>query len=299
MAQCEQIEERLISGTGVLRVPVAAVQNRMSILYLSVIRPPRSRYLNNNWNPPRGKYAFLTYLRNGYVIGTADMEFERQSYDGVADIAGQTLIAVKCAYEGILISFANLGTALNLNVVSVQDLIKDYENLNLAWDEVRIKCYADTAVQARLFRLVYDTCNPDKDDQRKPPPPTPPLPPVPPGTPIGSISPPYDRFTNDNNTTQPYPGDETEGTADLCENVRVYVQYDRLLDGNVSRQAFDFTGKATVDNVYIAEIQQGGSSIFVIDRTGSSNTCSPTPVTRRVNRGLGTWSNLSWYAVRI
>jgi hypothetical protein len=206
VAEFEVVEERLISGVGVLRIPPDKKKNRMAILYLDVIREPFNKYLNKNWNPSKGRYAFLTYLRNGYVIGTADMEFDRQSYEVVSDISGQTMLAVKCAFNATIASIADLATALGVNVSIAPSPIKDFENLNLLWDEVRIKCYADTAIQARLMRLEYDKCNPDDDKQRRPPPPPPPLPRVPPRTPIGSIDPPYE----EDDITDPYEGDETE-----------------------------------------------------------------------------------------
>lgn len=215
MAEYELIEERIISGQGLLRVPIDKVKNRYSVLFLDVIRFPRNAYINRNWNPPRGKYAFLTFVRDTYVIDSKAMEFPSEAYDGIADMAGQTLIAVKCAYQGTLESFRNLTLGLagtpggqGLVYLGMTNLIEDYENLNLAWNEVKIKCYADTAVQARLYRLQYDTCDPDYDKQRQPPPPPPPRDPVPPGTPIDDISEPYDPGSNDGGDSTPFPGDE-------------------------------------------------------------------------------------------
>lgn len=208
MANLQLIVERLISGKGVVKLPKQddAAAIRYLILYADVARDPINRYLNYNYNPPKGRYATLTFLRNGYVVDERTLDYEQQSWDGVQDISGQTLIALKCAYEGILQSFINLGLALGATPVSVTDLIKDYENLYLSWDEIRIKCYADTAVRFRLYIKKYDTCSPDKDKQDKPPPPPPPPPKVPPGTPL-EVDPPYDGGSNDGGNTEPYTGD--------------------------------------------------------------------------------------------
>lgn len=225
MPDYELIQERIISGTGVLRVPRNKQDNRHSVLYLDVIRPPRNRYLNKNWNPSKGKYAYITYLRNDYVIGNADMEFEKYAIDSIADIAGQTLIALKCFVEATANAFQLLGNALGAPIGVNPNLIKDYENLDLLWDEIRIKCYADTAIQARLYRLKYDSCREDYDRRRRPPPPPPPRPPLPPGTPIGDISPPYEPDEDDpyeDNYTDPYEGDETAATIWAVDTV--YVQ---------------------------------------------------------------------------
>lgn len=304
MAQWEQIESRTVSGQGVLRVPALNNKFRAVILYCDVVRPPKNKYVNKNWNPERGKYAFLTFVRNEYVIGHDAMEFDRQSWDGIQDISGQTLIAVKCAYDGILQTFVNLSIALaatpggvGLMPINKVDLIKDYENLANSWQEVRIKCYADTAVQARLFALKYDSCTPDRDDERPPPPPPSPPPPVPPGTPLNNISPPYDRFTNDNRNTVPFPGDTPGIPPNACQDVTIFLRADWLLNGSPTTYNGQVTGKASVINAYIDEVSSGGSSIFVVDRRGPSNSCLPTPAARRVERAVGVLSNLRWYVV--
>jgi len=305
MAEWQLIESRLVSGKGVLKVPAINNKFRATILYADLVRPPRNRYLNKNWNPERGKYAFLTFIRNEYVINHDAMEFERQSWDGIQDISGQTLIAVKCAYDGILQTFVNLSIALastpggvGLQPISKVDLIKDYENLANSWQEVRINCYADTAVQFRLFTLKYDSCTADRDDEKPPPPPPAPPPRIPAGTPITTISAPYDPFGNDNGNTAPFTGDGNTAPQNNCDNVRIYFRYTRLLDGATSTQQFDVAGRAPVVNAYIDEVNSGGSSVFVVDK-GTGGVCPANPSARRVNRGLGTWSNLQWYSVKV
>jgi hypothetical protein len=305
MAEWQLIETRLISGSGVLKVPDISKKFRATILYCDLVRPPTSPFLNRNWNPPRGKYAFLTFVRNQYVISDASMDYDRQSYDGIQDIAGQTLIAVKCAYDGILQTFVNLSIALaatpggvGLQPISKVDLIKDYENLANSWQEVRIKCYADTAIQARLYSLKYDSCTADRDDEKPPPPPPPPPARIPAGTPINNISSPYDPFTDDGGNTQPAPIDDEGGEPTDCTNVIIYFRYTRVLDGASSTQQFNVAGRAPVVDAYIDEVVSGGSSIFVVDK-GAGSTCPPTTSARRVNRGLGTWSNLQYYVVPV
>lgn len=203
----ELIEQRVISGSGVLKIPQSSKKIRHAYLIADLIRPPRNAYINKNWNPDRGKYAFITFRKDGYVVDTASMEFEKQRWDTIADISGQNLNAIKCAYDGTLKSFANLGAALGAIPVSIQDLIQDFEYLSLNWDEVLVRCYADTAVQLRFYALKHESCDPDRDKQKPPPPPPPPLPRRPPGTPIEDISEPYDSNTSDDNNTNPYPED--------------------------------------------------------------------------------------------
>lgn len=303
MAEYELVQERVISGQGILRVPVDKVKNRYSVLFVDVIRYPRNAYLNRNWNPPRGKYAFLTFVRDTYVIDAKAMEFPSEAYDGIADIAGQTLLAVKCAYEGTLESFKNLTLGLagtpggvGLVYLGYTDLIKDYENLDLSWNEVRIKCYADTAIQARLYRLEYDVCNPDKDDQRRPPSPPPPLEPVPPGTPLDLISDPYDPESSDGGDTEPYPGDSfveppLEPPGENCEKyvvvVRVFTNFSPDPDFR------DFTMYVYGEVAGVRKNSFQGQTAAVIDCKGlflpTDETCKPNTVARTVYNGINSF----------
>lgn len=212
VADWETVQERTVSGKGVLKVPSDGVRGRAFILFCTVVRKPPSPYLNLNWNPPKSRYGTLCFLRQGYLIDSRAVEFEKQVWDGINDISGQTLLAVKCAYDGILESFLNLARGLagtpggiGLTTISVEDSIKDYENLLLSWDEIRVQCYADTALSLRLDALEYDVCDENKNKKKKPPPP-PDIPSVPSGTPV-DVDSPYDDGNNDDGNTDPYPGD--------------------------------------------------------------------------------------------
>lgn len=296
MADYELIEDRLISGRGVLKVGESNVKRRHSILYLDVVRLPRNPYLNNNYNPPRGKYAFLTFIREGYVVADASMEYRRQLVESVHDVAGQTLIAVKCAYDGLLTSLEVLSAALGLTVYPRTDLIKDYENLQLGWDEVRFSCYADTAIQARLYTLQYDSCTGDRDDQKKPPTPPAPLPLVPIGTPIGDISAPYDDDTSDDGNTAPYPGDEIPpdpneppglDCAKYTVVVRVYTDFAPNPDYR------DFTVRVYGKVLGVRKNFFSGQWAAVIDCRGfyapTDQGCQSTTVARTVYNGINSY----------
>lgn len=223
MSEYELIQERFISGKGLLKVPTDTRKNRAYILYAAVFRKPSNPYLNFNYNPPRGRYGTLVFLRDSYVIKNTALEYPNQVFDGVNDISGQTLLAVKCAYDGILQTFYNMSIALaatpggqGLTPISITNLITDYTNLRLSWDECRLQCYADTAIRLSLYRLVYDVC--DDDYNADIPAPIPDLPTqISPGEPIEGISPAYDDESDDGNTV-PYPGDEPP-TLEPCITV--------------------------------------------------------------------------------
>lgn len=228
----ELIQTRTVSGKGVLKLPEDKKKIRAYILYSNVVRFPVNKYVNKNWNPSRSRYAQLSFLYQGYVIDTHSVEFDGQAYSGINDISGQTLIAVKCAYAGMLESISKLSAiiiaadpvllAAGTQVVSITDLIKDYENLRLSWDEIRIQCYADTALQFKLYSLKYGTCDPEKDKDKPPPPPPPPPPKTPPGQPL-TVSDPY-TSNNDDTNTEPYPLDKPESALPKggdCERMKV------------------------------------------------------------------------------
>jgi len=233
-------QERTISGKGVLKVPDEEKKVRAYIIYVNVLRDPTNKYVNREWNPERSRYANLVFMRRDYVIDSKHVDFDGQAFDGVNDIAGQTMIAVKCMYEGILKTFENLGHALALTpggiglvVGSVEDKIKDYENLRNSWDEIRVKCYADTAIKIRMYTLKYDTCDPDKDKDKPPPPPPPPPPKTSPGTPVPN-SDPYNADTDDDDNTEPYPGDEPQEPTqgEVCGLYQITYSFDVTFNDN-------------------------------------------------------------------
>jgi hypothetical protein len=252
MATLTLRDERLISGKGILKVPAGVFQDRYYILYLDVIRKPKNEYVSLEWNPPQSCYARFTYRKDGYVQSFDIMRFAREERTYVNDIAGQNLRAIKCAYEGTLESFNRLSAALGLVVLPYTNLILEYKSLSLGWDEVLFQCYADTAIQCRFYSLDYDTCSPANDQTDLPPPPPAPLPPVTPGTPIGSISKPYNDSTNDDGNSVPFPGDEFDPEEDFpgdtCVRYSLTVRY--------TKRPEDGGGTGTVTRILYAPVSE-------------------------------------------
>lgn len=276
MAEYEQLAERIISGKGVLKVPDIDESYRVLLMCVDVIRRPRNLYESYDWNPAKGMYARMAFRRDKYVVFDSKIEYERQVFDYILDPSGQTLIAVKCAYEGILQSFVNLvngmaGTpgGVGIFVTGVTDLIKDYENLDMTWDEVLFKCYSSTALQVRFFGLKYDTCDPLKDKKRRPPPPPPPLPEVPPDTPIENITPPYS--DDEDEDTQPFPGDyPLELPFGLpCQEYDVVLAWNNL-DGRTGTGTFRLFGE-----IEGAGVGGDGTFVFVSCRGGAASVDPP------------------------
>lgn len=284
MADFELIQQRRISGKGLIRIPSDVRKNRLLILYADVIRRPKNESLNFNYSPARSRYATITFHRNDYVINSSTLDYLRQSYDGINDITGQNLIAIKCMYDGLLQSYVNLGVALGATPVGVTDLIKDYEYLNLSWTEARIVCYADTAIEFKLYRLIHDTCDSDKDKDKRPPPPPPPPPSVPPGTPIADLDPPYEEPDNPDDFTEPYPEDEfpppdLEPPGEECVVYRVVIRSAQAYgDPTIDREVLVYGEVLGVRSISVG----GGQRAVQINCRGFFNPASPAPCGEQV-----------------
>ena len=273
MAELDLVEERLISGTGLLRVPGVVEDTRYLRLNIDVIREVPEPFKSFKWEPSRSRYCTLAFMRDGYVIEEQPVDYKRRQFEFVADSPGQALIAIKCMYKGLLETFVNLGNALILIPFIVDNKIEDYENLRLLWDEVRVVCEGSTAVQVRLFALRYDDdC--DSSDERKLPPPPPPLPQVPPGTGIGSISDPYD----EDDVTNPNPIDDLPEPPTIegeqCAPYRGRFRATRST-GLVQEFEVDFWGEYELGSERFENrpALNSGANFFYVNRGRISSPC--------------------------
>lgn len=209
------IDTRIISGQGVLKLPITnpdIQKAKILTFFFDVIRPPTKTFSNKHYNPNKANYAYICWLREGYVVRIERMEFLMQAFEFSPDISAQNLYAIKCAYSGELESFANLGSALGLSVVSVTNQIKSWSPTILYPDTCKIVCESDTAIQVVAKTIPYDICTDDTSTPTPPPPPPPPPTKHPPGDyfsdPSSSpISPPYNS-PDDGGDTVPFGGDK-------------------------------------------------------------------------------------------
>lgn len=240
MAEFELLEERIISGKGVLKVPTEALSYRYYTMFVDVYRRPRNEYLNLQWNPAKSMYALMVFRRDGYAQFDGKVEYTRQQFTYQNDVSGQTLIAVRCAYEGILQSFVNLVTGLGgtpggvgIFVTGVENKIEDFKNVSLGWDEVLFSCYSSSVLQVRFYGADYDLCNTEDIPSFYPPPPPPPRDELPIDAPVTDISPAYD-FEDDGGNTIPYEGDEFPSFEfPLGETCELYTITLRVFDSNL------------------------------------------------------------------
>lgn len=279
------LETRIISGVGRLLIPFDASNNRRYTIYANVLRLPTSEYKSFEISPPESLYARITFLNNGYVRKRDVMSFPSQIWTAVPDVAGQVLIAVQCMYEGILQTFVNLGIALSLVPISVENTIDGYLHLGLEFDEVRFSCYKDTALEITLVGTTYDVC--DSSYESSLPTGEPPIPPelIPTGTPV-ETSPPYED-EEENPITNPFPGDAPPppepcvtvlrgaglNTSD-CGTLPNFGDY--TYAGYAELMPITFLGcpglRVFLDGVDLGEGQTYHPSAIVLSRTGD---CEP------------------------
>jgi len=237
------IQERTISGKGILLVPDNDMVNqaRLMTLFVDVFRRPVNEYLNFKYNPPKSFYATLIFERDSYVVREETLEYPSQSWDFSPEQYYQNLYALDCVYEGILQTFVNLGVALNLVPISVNNGIALFRHTDLFFDTIKVVCYADTAVKLSLRSKAYDFC-PEQDENQPDPPPPPPdeVTEVPAGTPLSGedgVSLPYDGSTFDDGNTEPFETDlfdvpeppPPSGVA--CDEYGISITYQARLDG--------------------------------------------------------------------
>jgi hypothetical protein len=274
VAEFEKLDERRVSGRGVLKVPPRALEFAYYTMFVDLLRVPSNRYLTREWNPFKSVYARMAFRRDEYVIFDQMVEYEKQQFTYVNDPSGQTLIAVKCAYEGVLQSFVNLVTGLSgtpggigIFVTGVENKIQDFKTTALGWDEVLFKCYGDAALLIRFYGAKYDQCNPLQDETERPP--APPLadPPLPPGTPLDDLSPPYDPETNDDGNTQPFEGDDTNYDFPVGNDCDLYtISLTVFSNTTQTDRDEEYTLFAPIGQPYLGE--QNGSFGIIIECRG-------------------------------
>lgn len=191
------ITERIISGSGLLRLPPSESAVRYYSILVDVIRLPIDINRSFRYNPFRQRFATAVFLRGRYVVDEQAIDYTNRRFDFLINEPGQVLLALKCSHGQVLSVLAGGGTP-ELSVIDT------FSNLSMIWDEVRFVCHSTTALKVSLYQDVYDQCG---DEYREKSPPPPPLPPVPDGenTPIADISPPY---PEDDEVTAKNPIDE-------------------------------------------------------------------------------------------
>lgn len=193
-----KITERIISGTGLLRLPPSESAVRYYSVLVDVIRIPRVFSPSFRYNPYRQRFATMVVMRDGYVIDEMPVDYANRRFDWLINEPGQVLIALKCSHGQVLQQLAGTGGTPALSNID------SFNNLSMMWSELRFVCHDTTAIKVSLYQDTYDQCG-DTYREKSPPPPPPPPPPNTTNTPIQDISPPYDE---DDDITSKSPLDE-------------------------------------------------------------------------------------------
>jgi len=209
MAPYVQLETRRISGSGLLIVPPSIIPYRKYWLFADLIRAPRSPYLNLKSNPPESFFGKLCFLNKGRVVRLESVDFAGQAWEFEPDISGQVQIALKCAIDVNNQTSINLGLSLGAPPITVENPLEAFSIQPLNWEEVRLVCFAESAVRLELWAQPYEFCSPysvpiadSAPDIEFPEE-------IAPGTPLegdNAVSPPYDG-DNDSGITIPNPID--------------------------------------------------------------------------------------------
>lgn len=270
-----KIAERIISGTGVLRLPPSESAVRYYSLLVDVIRLPIDINRSFRYSPFRQRFATAVFIRNGYVVDEQAIDYVNRRYDFVINEPGQVLLALKCAQGQLLDVLAGTGTP----EVSVIDT---FSNLNMIWDEVRFVCHSTTALKVTLYQEIYDQCSDEYREKSPPPPPAPP-PPNDTNTPIADISPPYedDDVTSKNPIDEyfePEPPEFPQGNR--CDRYSVFVTC-TTTTGSVFSDTSQFFGEIE----YVGLNPTNLNSMIVVSHgliISPGSTCSPTSQTTQV-----------------
>ncbi len=218
------LEERLISGRGLFRIP-ANDAYRHFYLYINVVRIPRVNWTSSKWNPDRSEYAKITWVRDKYVLREDALNYENQLFEYSPDPSNANYInqGMVCLYEQIIGYLDYLAPFIPAPPLAEGAPIP-IEPLKNTPDEIKIVCRESTAINCKLYYLEYEeACGSATSTPKEPPDPEP-EPQQPEFAPIGDITPPYQE-PNDDGDTVPYQGDEnpppppTSGTWNLTVTI--------------------------------------------------------------------------------
>lgn len=285
--------ERIISGRGLLRIPDSADLRKAKrlVLFVDVIREPRNKYYNSNYNPPKGRYGTINLFRDGYQVQEICLEYPYQSFPFYPDPAAQTFYLAKCSYELLLAQLVEMSDKLGLLTNNSPNPFTDWWHTNYWWDEARVVCYADTGLRLTLKSEEFLLCPNDSDPQPpdQPPPPNE-IPQIPPGTPLDGdtipVSDPYQEPDDDGDTV-PYEDDVPESDLPLGTACQIYrIDYTYLTTNGQTLSNFGFIKGKYFTNItfqftggsgyqFLIEAQAGSPTIQGIQQAVCQNTLAP------------------------
>jgi hypothetical protein len=300
----ELIEERIISGRGLILIPSEWKDARRYWLYAQVLRVPEPDYRNNKFPRQKGNYANILWLEKEYVCKEESMTYALQRWDWQGDTSGQVQIDQLCIQKVDAQSLRDAVIALGGTIGLT--LYGRLVPLTTGYDRIVFECRDGCALSVQLWGQEYDKCS-DRDFTPTPTPEPEPEEgePFPNDIPFDgqdgrpAVTQAYDG-ENDGGDTVPYDRDEEQEIPPeipQCTLLNLTISYTRELDGVTTRQSFNFRAYAPLGEIEVREVGGGLSSLFLFSAGSVPQGGAPspsqciTPGFYRINRGVGLWSN--------
>ena len=218
--------ERLVSGKGIIQIPIAYASAKNIYLFTRVVREVKTPSRNFTFNPDKSFYAHVCFCIDDYVLQTYDINFIEQAFHIYDGMFAQLLVSLKCVSSQISIPSPIVGHSYN----------------SFICNKIRFECFGTSALILTLKGEELGFCDENDLSPNAPPNPPPKTPLVPPTEGL-QVSPPYPDDPNGNDTA-PSPLDDIETpefpTGEPCEIITLRW---RQVDGagaeqNVDREVF-------------------------------------------------------------
>lgn len=222
----EQIEDRLISGLGIIEIPQEDTW-RYFRLWVNLVRFPDPDYLNNKWNPSRGEYAKVAWMWSDWVWKEDVIRYPKSVFDyPVKESASFLAPYLVCSNQALGNLTAAIAVAVGLPPPVPGDPLY-VEPVKFELTRIQFSCREESAFQLILEGLKEDVGCPGAIPNPKRDLPPIPLPVVPTNSAI-EVSPPYN-FPDDDGNTVPYTGDPVPPPNE-CEDVGLWrLNYTQIL----------------------------------------------------------------------
>ena len=275
--QFTEIEDRLISGLGVLQIPNED-KWRYFRIWINLVREPIPEFVNNKWNPSRGEYAKIVFVSDGYAYREEVMRYSKEYFAFPAkENAGYLASPLACAFQFVFDDLLLIKEALGMPSSPVGTPIP-FEPVLRVDTQLQFSCRDGCAIQVVLEGLEEDVvCLQGEPTPKRSGKPVNELPQVAPGTAI-DVSPAYDG-EDDNGNTIPDSGDEVAPPGDFpvgteCQEVVVTVLWETVIDPPGNTASATYYGPVT--SVELVSDSQG-VSVLVESRGRSTNNTSCQP----------------------
>lgn len=258
--QFQEVEDRLISGLGIIKIPQDD-EWRAFQLFINLVRRPDPDYTNNKWNPPRGEYAKVVWMDGDYGFREDVIRYPKWRFQwNVAEDAAYLNSPLACIFTSIGALLGDILTRLG-GLPPAPPLVFTLEGAVDRTTQIQFACREEAAFQLVLKGLKYDVeCPEGEPSPKKVPPPNNELPEVPTGDGIG-VSPPVEP-PDDGGNTVPFPGDEPGSGGEEGEACQPYLL--RMQIASTTNPG-GFPANQTIYAEYIPELRVNPSNPLLLE----------------------------------